>query len=422
VTRTLPKKKESLFRAASLKTTELLPQGFGTSGVEVECGPRFNRTRGCHNSRKSDDGVDVDEHTAMTTPNDLRSQLSNPTLLRALAQAIRAKVPASDVEDVVQSTLADALAAAEPPNDPTAFERWLFGIARHKVADYYRRNRRHEVVDSDAVATSTNAATAPESARDLLRWVDQELPKEPETTRTLEWMMREASGDRLETIAQEQDVSAPAVRQRVSRLRRFLRERWALELAAALGLLVVVTGIFAYRQNHARPPIGPEPVVRLAPLPAEQARKLRETALKACRAGEWKPCLTDLDRAKELDLAGDSASEVQEARIGAARALNPAPAPSPSIAPTSTESMSKRATPPVLTKPPAPPKKATSVKGPQQQEMLKEPSTPAKQAPAVKGPQNQEESKNAATKSKYGATQSSKADSTGDFDFPRKGK
>jgi len=295
----------------------------------------------------------------MTTLNDLRSWLSDPSRLRALNQAIRAKIPASDVEDVVQSTLADALTAAEPPSESDAFNRWLFGIARHKIADYYRQHRRHEVVDSDAVATSTDSAPAAESARDLLRWVDQKLPNEPETTRTLEWMMREASGDRLETIAKEHEISAPAVRQRVSRLRRFLREHWAMELAAALGLLVVVTGLFAYRQHQSQLPIGPE-VVRVTPTPAEQARRLREGAMVACRAGEWKPCVDDLDRAKVIDPAGDSASEVQEARVGAARALNPAPTPSRSLAPT-TETPPEPSAVPLNTATPKlsnPPKKA----------------------------------------------------------------
>jgi RNA polymerase sigma factor (sigma-70 family) len=327
----------------------------------------------------------------MTPQNDLRSWLSDPTRIRALTQAIRAKIPASDVEDVVQSTLADALTAVEPPAEPGAFDRWLFGIARHKIADYYRRNRGHEVVDSDAVATSTHTAPAPESARDLLRWVDQELPKEPETTRTLEWMMREASGDRLETIAQEHDVSAPAVRQRVSRLRRYLRERWALELAAALGLVVVVTGLFAYQKWTTRPQIGPE-IVRVTPTPTEQARKLREAALTACRAGEWKPCITELDRAKALDPAGDSAAEVQEARIGAARALNPAPAPS--IEPTSSATPVDSAAPIQSALP-----------------------MPVKSTPPQKSMQKQEQSKNVLPKMKYG---DKKASSKANFDFDQK--
>jgi RNA polymerase sigma factor (sigma-70 family) len=286
----------------------------------------------------------------MTNPSDLHTWLSDPARIRAITQAIGAKVPTSDVEDVVQSTLADALTAAEPPHEEAAFDRWLFGIARHKVADHYRRHRHQEVVDSDTVATTAHLEATPETARDLLRWVDQELPKQPETTRTLEWMMREASGDRLETIAKEHELSAPAVRQRISRLRRYLRERWALELTAALGLLVVVTGLFAYRQRHIQPPIGPE-IVGVAPSAAESARRLREAALSACRAGEWRPCLVGLDRARALDPLGDSAEVVQSARLGAARALNPSPTPTATPNPSA---------PPRPSATPNPPAKPTS--------------------------------------------------------------
>ncbi|HEY5960603.1 MAG TPA: sigma-70 family RNA polymerase sigma factor [Polyangiaceae bacterium] len=267
----------------------------------------------------------------MTISNDLHGWLSAKPRLAALNQVIRTKIPAVDVDDVVQSTLADALTAREPPPDPAAFDRWLFGIARHKIADYYRRHRRHEVVDSDIVAGSICTEAVPDSANDLLRWVDRELPLEPETTRTLEWMMREADGDPLETIAKENDIAAPTVRQRVSRLRRYLRERWALQVAAALGLFVVVTGLFAYRQHERRHALLPDPA--RVPSSIERAVELRKTALEACRVGEWKPCIDRLDRAKLLDPAGDVTVEVQAARSGASRALTPITAPSPSTTP-----------------------------------------------------------------------------------------
>jgi hypothetical protein len=145
-------------------------------------------------------------------------------------------------------------------------------------------------------------------------------------------MMREASGDRLETIAQEQRLSAPLVRQRVSRLRRYLREQWALQIAAALGLLVVLTSVYAYRQSRSTlPPIRPDLAhVEVHPTPVERAQVLRHEALDACQKEQWQNCLDTLERAKQLDPKGDETSAVQEARAGASAALRPAPAPVPS--------------------------------------------------------------------------------------------
>ncbi len=223
-----------------------------------------------------------------------------------------------------QPLLADALTAAAPPLEESALDRWLNGIARHKVADYYRSHRRHVLIDAELDGQS--APTHSENARDLLRWVKHELPVGSEAPRTLEWMMREADGDRLESIAEENNLSAPTVRQRVSRLRRHLRERWALQLAAAVTLAVVVA-VYVYKKRG--PTIEPE-VVRRAEPPALVAQKLRQAALADCRSGQWQTCLDQLDRAKALDPAGEGASVIAEARADIARALQPALAPVPS--------------------------------------------------------------------------------------------
>jgi DNA-directed RNA polymerase specialized sigma24 family protein len=254
---------------------------------------------------------------------DLHQWLSDKSRLKALTAAVRAKVPDCDVEDIVQQALADALVANAPPSEASQFDRWLFGIAKHKVADYYRRHHRHEPIDEEFFA-SYEGATTPESARDLLRWVNKEVPKEAETTRTLEWMMREASGDHLETIAEEQQLSAPLVRQRVSRLRRFLRERWALQLAAALGLFVVATGLYAYQNyREVTPKLRPESAkVDSNPSPHELAKSLRDEATKACEKGQWQECLSSLDRAKVLDPDGDASRVVQIMKNEALDALN----------------------------------------------------------------------------------------------------
>jgi RNA polymerase sigma factor (sigma-70 family) len=163
--------------------------------------------------------------------------LTDPTFRRALMQMVRRRVPESDAEDIVQSALAEALASRSAPPEADALRRFVWGIARHRVADYYRRARR-EKLDVPELA----GADAPHSEEDMLRWAARELPATKDAQRTLEWMLREGEGEKLEAIAQSEDVPAPRVRQRVSRLRRHLKERWAIELAAlaAIGVLVAL--------------------------------------------------------------------------------------------------------------------------------------------------------------------------------------
>ena len=257
---------------------------------------------------------------------DLRTLLSEPTRIRALTQCVRAKIPTHDVDDVVQSTLTDALSAACPPLDVPALDRWLVGIARHKVADYYRSQRR-ERADGDIDGHNVAADSHPESTRDLLHWVHGELRSDSEAPRTLEWMMREADGDRLESIAEENNISAPAVRQRVSRLRRYLRERWLLQLSAAVTLVALAVGVYAYHQRG--PTVEPEPMVRVDS-PAQVAERLRQAALADCRSARWQACLQQLDRAKILDPAGDRSSAIIAARTDIERGLQPTPVPAPS--------------------------------------------------------------------------------------------
>lgn len=272
------------------------------------------------------------------TPEALRQQLSNPELLRGLTQFVRSKVRDRDARDLAQLTLMEALAAKDLPEEG-AFKGWLYGIARHKIADHYRRQREAVSLEHDQVEAPSERGG--ESVRDLLHWVERELPAGNDAQKTLEWMLREADGDPLEAIAEEQRLPAPTVRQRVSRMRRHLRQRWSLQLAAAvLGLCVVVTGYVWYQANS-HVPIAPEVVT--VPTPQEQAETLRRLALEHCGQGLYEECLSELERALRLDGKGDSLPEVQAARrqievarAAAASSATPSPAPTASALPSST--------------------------------------------------------------------------------------
>lgn len=237
---------------------------------------------------------------------------------------VRRRVPESDAEDIVQASLAEAFTAGKRDEDPDGLRRWVWGVARHKVVDHFRRRRRMadelpEIADD----------TRPYDELDLLRWAKRELPKGENAEETLHWMLREADGETLETIAEESNVPAPRVRKRVSRLREYFRERWSGQAAAlvALGVIAIVVLVMALRRRSddiAKDLPKPVPSAK-EPTLHELAEEKRREAFERCDEGSFRPCLDLLDEAKGIDPKGDEADSVQRARKAATDALTPPP-------------------------------------------------------------------------------------------------
>ncbi|TAK29345.1 MAG: sigma-70 family RNA polymerase sigma factor [Myxococcaceae bacterium] len=253
----------------------------------------------------------------------------------ALLAMVRRRVPPGEADDVVQAALAEAVAAADRPRDPAGLRRWIWGVARHKIADFHRRARREDVGD----VPEQVAASSPDAERDLLRWAVGELPPGADAQRTFAWLLREGEGEKLDAIADDERLPAPQVRQRVSRMRRLLRARWAQLVAAGLAALVVYLVVRSARSPgdapHHAPRLveGPEVTVAVA-----QGRARRTEALRACDAAQWRRCLDELDAARALDPAGDEAGRVRRARQSARDGLErdvPGPAPLTPPPPTS---------------------------------------------------------------------------------------
>ena len=262
--------------------------------------------------------------------------LGDPALRRSLCDAARRRVPPGEVDDVVQAALTEARSSHSAPDDPDALRRWVFGVLRHKVADLHRRGRREGEELPDVPADS-----APHDARDLLSWAERELPGGAHDQETLEWMLREGDGEKLESIATSEHQPAPRVRQRVTRMRQHFRARWAAQIAAAALVIgaVVALAWLGLRPREpeivrdATPDAGPDPVV-----------ELRREALRRCDRGEWEACLRGLDDARLRDPAGDAADDVRRARERAAAGLaapssSASAAPPPPTPPTTTRSL-----------------------------------------------------------------------------------
>ncbi len=195
--------------------------------------------------------------------------LDDPGLRGELTVMVRRRVPAADVDDVVQSTLADALSAEAPPDEPERLRRWVFGIARHKIVDAHRARRREVLEEPEEAAAALSYAPAAGDAdehvdaSDLLRWAERELPDGAEARATLGLMLREGDGERLEHLAAEASLPAATVRQRVVRLRRHFRARWAFQAAVLIALLL--GGLLYYAAFSGRVRMAIHPILGAAP-------------------------------------------------------------------------------------------------------------------------------------------------------------
>ena len=249
-----------------------------------------------------------------------------PDVRSALVAMVRKRVPESEVEDIVQSALAEAIESPHAPADSESLRRWIFGVAKNKVVDYHRRAGRESFDLPDVPGTP-----APHAEADLLRWAERNLPDGDENQKTLDWMLREGEGEKLESIAASEKLPPPRVRQRVSRLRRHFKENWQREVAllAAVGVIISAVVLFVLRKNE------PEPITHEVVDP--RAEPVRRLALEKCAAADWKNCVDGLDEAKRLDPAGDARPEVQRARQAAGDPVkSPVPVPTTSLLPSTT--------------------------------------------------------------------------------------
>ena len=264
-------------------------------------------------------GIDGEESkAAMSARIDAeQSKLIASQEMRSLVEGIvRRKVPAQDVQDVVQTILMAALSSDKAPANKASLRKWLSGVARHKIADRYRRPNRDKL---SATELEAEAQSAPQSAREWEQWAKGKAADTQEGKRTLDWLFREGAGEKLAHIAKEESLPATMVRKRVSRLRHFLRQQWSQELAAiTLLLLALFAGWRLWRSPapvpEARQP-APPPTTRPrapswpAPDPARlRAQQLRADARLDCQRGErlaLERCLRALDTARQIDAAGE---------------------------------------------------------------------------------------------------------------------
>jgi RNA polymerase sigma-70 factor (ECF subfamily) len=133
----------------------------------------------------------------------------------------RAKLPASDVDDVVQETFLAATKSFHRWRQDASFSTWIQGILRHKVADYYRRDARQpNVIGLDAIGVQPS--THDHRNQMTVRMVLATLP--PRDRQVL--ALRHGGDMKFKHVAQALDISYEAAKSRYRRAATRFAEAW----------------------------------------------------------------------------------------------------------------------------------------------------------------------------------------------------
>jgi RNA polymerase sigma-70 factor (ECF subfamily) len=154
--------------------------------------------------------------------------LAQPLVAAFISAAVRNYADSQDVlQEVAVAVFADGGGRGANAHLPTAsaFNAWALGIARHKIADHFRRKRRHPVMMDEGLLDSVAAAFSqqPDS------WTAQGQALEHcmnrvkgDAKKLLE--LRYQEGRTPEDIARALGRTAVAIRVSLHRVRAALRE------------------------------------------------------------------------------------------------------------------------------------------------------------------------------------------------------
>ncbi len=133
--------------------------------------------------------------------------------LPCIFNRLRSRLPPEVVEDVTQEVFVAAVQGIGRFRGQSRFRTWITAIARHKVADYYRRrSRRLEVVPLD-VETVNPAAPDAWEERALVRVALRCLPEHYQEV----LLLRFAEGMPFKQIADSLELSLEATKSRYRR-------------------------------------------------------------------------------------------------------------------------------------------------------------------------------------------------------------
>ncbi len=231
-----------------------------------------------------------------------------------IAKYLGKRVAPHEVDELLQLTLICGVAAKDPPTAPKAFRSWVLRIAHDRFVDHERKLEHREehgpfLMDPDTMCEDGQRESAPDY-KDLVR----NAGLDDGEVEALGWLRRhKIEGESFVSIARDAGVDADAVRYRTRRLMKRLME--AASAAALILLLFMFAGmdrLFLTRPRETdvarkdEVPTGPSASQPAEETPAQEAAALRAFAYQACDEGRWRDCNVSLNKADNLDPAGEN--------------------------------------------------------------------------------------------------------------------
>jgi DNA-directed RNA polymerase specialized sigma24 family protein len=249
-----------------------------------------------------------------------RAILADPEVHETMRGAIRkCGVPADQVDDVLQDTLADFAAnLSRLPADPTEGRRYLCGAAHfHSIDNANDRKKERQWRGAVSAEDPDTRSLSPELAVHAHRLAELARKLFPVES---PWFFRhKIHGETHAEIGEDAHRSPETVRHKVAEIGRALARSDGAKLGLVT-LLVFVAVYFgvrhgprtgrdyrhdleAYSATPSVAPPTPEAPVGVRP---DDAIALRARGQEECAKGQWDLCVYDLSGANVLDRAGET--------------------------------------------------------------------------------------------------------------------
>jgi RNA polymerase sigma-70 factor, ECF subfamily len=126
----------------------------------------------------------------------------------------------STAKDIAQDVLLKVYNFCGSKSGVRNVRAWLFQIANNTIIDYYRKNSKSFSVESFSEVEEESEASAFKEAAEFILPMINLLPEIYATP----LRMSDVDGIKLKDIAEELNIGLPAVKQRVSRARKLLKD------------------------------------------------------------------------------------------------------------------------------------------------------------------------------------------------------